>query len=545
MMRVDVTSCLAAAVLAFAPLAADAQRYALTNLGTLGGTYVTVNAVNAGGQATGYSSTTGNQASHAFIYSKGTMQDLGTIPGGSSSFGQGINAGGQVTGYAYTAEGIGHAFLYGNGTMSDLGSLPGNSYSFGTGVSDSGEVSGWVYPSNDTPFPDAAFLYVDGKMASIGTLGGVGSEALGISANGLVTGAADTDSGFSHAFLYSHGKMQDLGSFDNSSTDSVGYAVNDGGQVTGNSEIFVNGGGTFHAFLYHDGTLQDLGSLSADDDYSAGYGINAQGQVVGFSGISSHRAILYSQGRLSDLNTLIPAADAARYTLTVAQAINDNGQIVVNGYENSDPTQNNVAFLLNPIASVATTATRLTASAITADFGTPITLSALVTPMTGATIPKGTVTFQRGTIALGAATLDGTGKAGLSLSTLGAGEHSLTAKYSGDSVDGGSTSRVVGVRIAAVGTTTLLEAAPITATAGTAIELTATVAPVSGVQAAHGKVNFSQGKLSLGTASVDDSGKARLSTSSLAVGSDSITAEYVGDSNDEASASKVVIVTIT
>ena len=39
----------------------------------------------------------------------------------------------QVTGYANTADGSNHAFLYSNGTMSDLGTLPGGSTSEGYG----------------------------------------------------------------------------------------------------------------------------------------------------------------------------------------------------------------------------------------------------------------------------------------------------------------------------------------------------------------------------------------------------------------------------
>ena len=64
---------------------------------------------------------------HAFLYSNGTMADLGTLPGGSVSAAHGINASGQVVGYADTSSGYAHAFLYSNGTMTDLGTLPGGS----------------------------------------------------------------------------------------------------------------------------------------------------------------------------------------------------------------------------------------------------------------------------------------------------------------------------------------------------------------------------------------------------------------------------------
>jgi probable HAF family extracellular repeat protein len=64
--------------------------------------------------------------SHAFLFSNGSMQDLGTL--GSTyayagSIGYGINTGGQITGVSQTTTAQLHAFVYSNGQMSDLNSL--------------------------------------------------------------------------------------------------------------------------------------------------------------------------------------------------------------------------------------------------------------------------------------------------------------------------------------------------------------------------------------------------------------------------------------
>ena len=56
------------------------------------------------------------------------MTDLGTLRRLGSSA-NGINASGQVVGDADTSSGDNHAFLYSNGTMTDLGTLPGGSES--------------------------------------------------------------------------------------------------------------------------------------------------------------------------------------------------------------------------------------------------------------------------------------------------------------------------------------------------------------------------------------------------------------------------------
>jgi probable HAF family extracellular repeat protein len=50
--------------------------YTLTDLGTLGGSGSYASAINDKGQVVGYSDTTGDLATHAFLYSKGTMTDL-------------------------------------------------------------------------------------------------------------------------------------------------------------------------------------------------------------------------------------------------------------------------------------------------------------------------------------------------------------------------------------------------------------------------------------------------------------------------------------
>ena len=85
------------------------------DLGTLGGTHSDGHGINASGQVTGYSRTTGDAAYHAFLYD-GTMHDLGTL-GGTDSYGLGINDSGQVTGYSHTTgDATYHAFLYTSGS---------------------------------------------------------------------------------------------------------------------------------------------------------------------------------------------------------------------------------------------------------------------------------------------------------------------------------------------------------------------------------------------------------------------------------------------
>src|SRR5579862_4648595 len=86
------------------------QSLALIDLGS----GVSAYGINAAGQVTGCAPASGG-AQHAFLYSAGSMTDLGTL-GGATSCGYAINAGGQVTGYADTGS-ASHAFLYSGGPL--------------------------------------------------------------------------------------------------------------------------------------------------------------------------------------------------------------------------------------------------------------------------------------------------------------------------------------------------------------------------------------------------------------------------------------------
>ena len=77
-----------------------------------------------------------------------TVTDLGTLPGGTAmSEARGINASGQVVGVSYASYDNYHAFLYSNGAMADLGTL-GGSESKAFGINASGQVVGWSSTSS-------------------------------------------------------------------------------------------------------------------------------------------------------------------------------------------------------------------------------------------------------------------------------------------------------------------------------------------------------------------------------------------------------------
>jgi probable HAF family extracellular repeat protein len=232
--------------------------------------------------------------------------------------------------------------------MIDLGTLGGLS-SFATGINDADQVVGYSfravagYTWTAGIAATHAFLYSNGRMADLGTLGGPTSSAAGINALGQVTGTSYTAvNSTQHAFLYSGGKMIDLGTL--GGTNSTGAGISALGQVVGNS--MTAGDNAFHAFLYSGGPLVDLGTLGGI--YSAALGVNALGQVVGESdtAVGGEHAWFWEAGMSAagerDLNDLIPAGSG--WELNHATAVSDGGEITGTGTINGAMH----AFLLTP-----------------------------------------------------------------------------------------------------------------------------------------------------------------------------------------------------
>lgn len=169
-----------------------------------------------------------------------------------------------------------------------------------------------------------AFLWDGRRVLDIGTLGGPGSTALGLSRNGLITGGADRPDGGSAAFLYRGGTLLDIGQL---GTSSAGAGVNARGQVAG---TWVDEAGENHAFLYSEGVARDIGNLGANSARATG--INKGGDVVGSSFIAdfaAFHAFVYRDGSMRDLGTLGgPSSSAA--------AINDAGQIAGTSFIDDD-----------------------------------------------------------------------------------------------------------------------------------------------------------------------------------------------------------------
>src|SRR4051812_7189110 len=163
-------------------------------------------------------------------------------------------------------------------TVTDLGTFGPNSngnYSIANCINNSGQVAG----SSSAPssqMSDPGFLYSNGQLTNIGTLGGEYGQPHGINTSGQIAGYSTLATGSYRAFIYTGGQMISIGTL--GADYSVAYDLNDAGQVVGNS---AHPGGQDHAFLYSNGEMTDLGTLGGDT--SNAYSINNLGVIAGYS----------------------------------------------------------------------------------------------------------------------------------------------------------------------------------------------------------------------------------------------------------------------
>ncbi len=278
---------------------------AWTDLGVLDEerNYSAATGINSNGDVVGYSTALAN-IRHAFLWTAGGgMQDLGSLGGVMrDSHAHGINSSGMVVGYAslsntYPPMGP-HAFKWtASGGMVDLGTLGGSSASYASyayAVNDSGQIVGYSTGSSAASQGEA-FLYSNGAMSPLGTLGGNISVARGINADGDVVGYSKNSSGYEVGFLWtSFGGMVSLGSLEGGRQYSHAQDANDDGDVIV-GQVKISGGGS-RAGVYTgtpgtDGAWTDLNTLIKPDlgwTLTCASDVNGQGQIGGYGTIDGN-----------------------------------------------------------------------------------------------------------------------------------------------------------------------------------------------------------------------------------------------------------------
>ncbi len=331
-------------------------------------------------------SATQEQTPNSARYTRYTIHDLGVVGTNVNQPGQPfvISNSGWVSGGADVGAAL-HAVLWRGGEMIDIGNpgLGGNSMAFGVnerghavgeaedtarGLSTTEDFCGFQFMGySSSPTPCVPFIWKEGKMVPLKTLGGVngvanqingwgaivgyaenrkkdpgcpspqiyqfkpviwfedwtlplptGSDAEGVASSindwGQVVGASGSCAAFNaiflynfqpvHALLWQNGIATDLGTL-GGAFNNFAEDINNRGKVVGGSD--VSGDSTSHAFLWTPETkkMHDLGTVD-NDFWSIAIGINDQGQIVGASAnadFSVVRAFVRQNGKLVDLNS--------------------------------------------------------------------------------------------------------------------------------------------------------------------------------------------------------------------------------------------------
>ena len=314
------------------------------NLGTLGGNESAAAAVNNRGEVVGAALNTtsdpypgrypdgnffiyGNGTeSHAFYWSDGKMQDLGTL-GGPDSVAFFINERGQVAGASdvdfasnvVTGGPTVHPFLWQHGKMIDLVAhapegMFGGTYGSVSALNDRGQVAGNMNLTGDLTWH--SFLWDEGELTDLGTLGGAITTAIGMNNSGHIVGRSDVT--------------------------ALCEACPAGDQKQ-----------LHRPFFWKDGVITDVGVITGDNDGSA-YSVNSSDQVVGRSALrikvnpndscesASYHAFLWENGSIADLQTLI--LPGSGFTVNDAININDRGEIA--GYGTLSNGDNHAILLI-------------------------------------------------------------------------------------------------------------------------------------------------------------------------------------------------------
>ena len=229
-----------------------------------------------------------------------------------------------------------HATMFTGGQVSDLGSLPGGQESFAIAINDRGQATGMS--SDGTPDPYSffgwgtetrGFSWQNGVMADLGTLGGADTVVNNLNQQGQIAGSSYTNGTANpitglpttDPFLWQNGHMRDLGTLGG----NFGLAnwLNDRGEVVGFSDLA--GDQTFHPFLWDGSRMVDLGTLGGD--FGQANSVNERGDVAGWAALAGDqtlRAVLWRDGKMLDL----PPVSGAAWSF--ANSVNDRDQVVGN-----------------------------------------------------------------------------------------------------------------------------------------------------------------------------------------------------------------------
>ncbi|RJP61491.1 MAG: DUF3466 family protein [Candidatus Auribacter fodinae] len=359
--------CTVASVVLSAASLSYAAEYEVEEIGTLDG-YMgsAAYAINNKGEVAG--ELYGSSNFRAMLWQNGVITPLGTL-GGTNSSAYDINNNTQITGFAENSNDEERAYIWSGGTMSDLGDMPASDPATpgerleANKINNSGVIVGYgevLYPwHTEMTVPTQRAFKWDGTMHNLGLVPGYevlpddttvdegtvnGSVATAINNNGVIIGYAQIEK-YEHmfdyidtipvaGFVYDDGMMQVLDS-------PMDYAVmpldiNDAGQIVGVAVDMTTY--ELSVVLWENATSEMQVIITPENAYILSLAININGDIVGTDD-DSGTPYLWEKVwdeetssyvyKYTDLNDLLPAA--SDWLLYDVYDINDAGQMVGGG----------------------------------------------------------------------------------------------------------------------------------------------------------------------------------------------------------------------
>ena len=342
------------------------------------------NSINDRGWVAGYSNLSGNTTRHATLWRDGLLFDLETLGGLNSNIAWPVkNNSGRLTGISQTGmpDPNGESwsclaffppatatsssclgFVWEDGKMKPLPTLGGTN-GFATGSNERGQTVGWaenmVHDSTCVPPQVLQFRAVvwgprGDQIQELPLIpGDTSSAATAINNRGQVVGISgicDQAVGrftARHAVVWDRGHVTDIGNLGRLSWNTP-MAINQEGDIAGFAPIDDTDPNNpqLEAFLWtKKHGIQKLGMLPGDL-YSEGHGINARGQVVGVSCANADGTGLCRAFLWQDGVMTDLNKPGAAFILTTAQDINDEG--VITGRAQILATGDRPAFVATP-----------------------------------------------------------------------------------------------------------------------------------------------------------------------------------------------------
>src|SRR6185437_9418425 len=323
----------------------------------------------------------------------------------------------------------------------------------------------------------------------------------------------------------------------------IGFALNDNSSPTAGpvlNEVTSSGGGNWAAAAVELRSLPGAVTLantttalvSSLNPSSFGQNVMFTATVTGPGGTPSG-TVTFKDGATALGTATLSGGSAALNTASLA--VGSHGITAM--YSGNSNFRSSTSSVLTETVTKPATSTVLASSSNPSGVGQTVTFTATVSSASGFPPDGEIVTFKKGTTVLASVPLSG-GSASFSTSSLPAGTSPITASYPGDSQLAASSATVYQV-VDKVSTTTVLSSSLSSSTYGQAITFTAALSSASGTPADGEVVKFADNGIAIGQGTLSG-GVASLTTSTLAVGSHSVTATYVGDAIFAASTSSAL-----